>query len=316
LYDWEQNSKVQLGGNVCSYSLQNNNQSPLDLGESKWWQCNDRHSVRDWGGVGCAYNFTTTPYGLRADISSCAKFPTEDLSRTTTPWELVSIQIKTPSEHRVDGKQFDGEFIMQHRGTGIHYDRLTFVSVFMDASGDTKNWELEKFLRMWGGSQAKQYKECGKYYDIDTCSVKKMRRNLRKHNNITLYGNYESYGTMYGNYPNKTATDRKLFREKFRPYNLIKGRTSEYYYGYEGSLLEPPCSEKVNWRILKTPMKISKYHLEAINYMIAAHIDESTCKLGTAGKRRNKSSCFVDVTRPVQKETQIHHMIDCTHWTD
>jgi len=105
-------------------------------------------------------------------VKSCAKFPTEDLPRTTTPWELMSIMIKTPSEHTINGKTFDGEFILKHRGTGIHADRLTFVSILMDASGDTSNWELEKFLRAWPESQQEKHYKCGKYYDSKDCKAR------------------------------------------------------------------------------------------------------------------------------------------------
>ena len=198
-------------------------------------------------------------------MKSCAKFPTEDLSRTTTPWELMSIMIKTPSEHTINGKTFDGEFILKHRGTGIHADRLTFVSILMDASGDTSNWELEKFLRAWSESQQEQYYKCGKYYDSKDCKARGNRRHLRSNNNTaTNMFEVDPDQHMYYYYKNQTApiTDRKLIREKYRPYNLIRGRTSEYYYGYEVNLAEPLCTEVVNWRVLATPMKISKYHLK------------------------------------------------------
>ena len=38
----------------------------------------------------------------------------------------------------------------------------------------------------------------------------------------------------------------------------------EHYYHYKGSLTTPPCSENVNWYILKQPMQASKAQIEAL----------------------------------------------------
>jgi len=38
----------------------------------------------------------------------------------------------------------------------------------------------------------------------------------------------------------------------------------EHYYHYKGSLTTPPCSENLNWYILKQPMQASKAQIEAL----------------------------------------------------
>lgn len=40
------------------------------------------------------------------------------------------------------------------------------------------------------------------------------------------------------------------------------------YYGYTGSLTHPPCTEGVEWRILKTPIELSKAQLSAITKVV------------------------------------------------
>lgn len=40
------------------------------------------------------------------------------------------------------------------------------------------------------------------------------------------------------------------------------------YYGYAGSFTHPPCTEEVEWRILKTPIELSKAQLSAITKVV------------------------------------------------
>lgn len=43
------------------------------------------------------------------------------------------------------------------------------------------------------------------------------------------------------------------------------------YYRYSGSLTTPPCSEGVNWLVLKTPVEMSKAQIEAFKEIIHAN---------------------------------------------
>jgi carbonic anhydrase len=45
------------------------------------------------------------------------------------------------------------------------------------------------------------------------------------------------------------------------PKDLLPQNDKEYYH-YEGSLTTPPCSEKVQWYLLKTPKSASKEQIE------------------------------------------------------
>ncbi len=46
---------------------------------------------------------------------------------------------------------------------------------------------------------------------------------------------------------------------------LPKGKA---YYNYSGSLTTPPCSEVVNWHVLKEPIEASKEQIEAFSKIL------------------------------------------------
>ena len=52
---------------------------------------------------------------------------------------------------------------------------------------------------------------------------------------------------------------------------FIKGISSEFLH-YQGSLTTPPCSEIVNWFVLKAPQEISKAQMEGMELHWAKHL--------------------------------------------
>jgi carbonic anhydrase len=76
-----------------------------------------------------------------------------------------------------------------------------------------------------------------------------------------------------------------------------------YFYGYEGSLTEPPCSEFVSWKIMDTPMKISYEQLEQMKTLIFTH-KSPECKF--TSRHYNES-----VARPIQ-DTSDRPVWHCT----
>lgn len=78
---------------------------------------------------------------------------------------------------------------------------------------------------------------------------------------------------------------------------------SIYFYGYDGSLTEPPCSEIVSWFVIDEPMRISKNQLEQMKTLLFTNVDRDTCR-STSAHYRNS------VARPIQetgKQRQIWH---------
>ena len=86
---------------------------------------------------------------------------------------------------------------------------------------------------------------------------------------------------------------------------------SQYYFRYDGSITSPPCSEKVEWRIMEDPLVISLSQMHRLEMLTAMYIDYPTCQLATWGKPRDDATCKVDVNRPVQYLSHDHEMKDC-----
>ncbi|NBS09334.1 MAG: hypothetical protein EBT49_07880 [Betaproteobacteria bacterium] len=66
----------------------------------------------------------------------------------------------------------------------------------------------------------------------------------------------EAINVLWDNAPGKEGPEVKLDKITFDPGKLIPSALA--HYAYEGSLTTPPCSEGVNFYILKTPVDISK----------------------------------------------------------
>lgn len=110
--------------------------------------------------------FTITPSGLRATIpgndNECVR-PRIDLPNGFPfPWVLDWIEIKTRSEHLINGRRYDGELIMAHLGREEHNRHVAFVSVLLDSTtayyeGDMK---LEAYIAQWEVIHYDSYKRC------------------------------------------------------------------------------------------------------------------------------------------------------------
>jgi carbonic anhydrase len=66
----------------------------------------------------------------------------------------------------------------------------------------------------------------------------------------------EAINVLWDNIPAKEGPEVKLDKISFDPGKLIPSALT--HYAYEGSLTTPPCTEGVNFYILKTPVDISK----------------------------------------------------------
>ena len=53
---------------------------------------------------------------------------------------------------------------------------------------------------------------------------------------------------------------------------------SVHFWGYQGSITEPPCFQGVNWRVLDVPMIISMRQLVQLKTLMFDHVDPDTCK--------------------------------------
>lgn len=66
--------------------------------------------------------------------------------------------------------------------------------------------------------------------------------------------------TLWSNLPQKEGTEHAVTDLKINANRLLPKNAA--YYTYPGSLTTPPCSEIVNWFVLKTPIQVSKAQID------------------------------------------------------
>ena len=80
----------------------------------------------------------------------------------------------------------------------------------------------------------------------------------------------------------------------FDPWDTEHILKSIYFFGYEGSLTEPPCTEFLEWRIIDTPMTVSRRQLFQMRKLLFHHRDPDQ------GCRRTSTHYEGSVARPLQ----------------
>ena len=80
---------------------------------------------------------------------------------------------------------------------------------------------------------------------------------------------------------------------------------SIYFYGYEGSLTEPPCSEIVSWFVIDKPMMISRTQLEHMKFLLFTNVDRTTCESTSVHYKGS-------VARPIQETGANRQIWHCT----
>ena len=230
------------------------------------------------------FTFSIIPSALRATApssnESCIR-PTIDLPNGFPfPWVLDFIEIKTRSEHLLNGRRYDGEMIMAHVGREEHNSQVSFVSIMLDST--TAYYEDDKRL----GVYIKQWDDLH-------------RRNARNCK-IPIQKKFSSDFDEY-NYSN----DSSDLTSKPFPYDIWP---TDQFYRYRGSITIPPCTAMVNWRILDTPLKISRRQFKRIAYLINNAIDPKTCQYITAASTNG------EVNRPLQRfDYENQDLVHCTY---
>ena len=91
--------------------------------------------------------------------------------------------------------------------------------------------------------------------------------------------------------PSSAPTISPSLRPRWDPFRP-RIVNSIYFYGYDGSLTEPPCSEIVSWRVLDTPMQINTAQWEQIRDILFGQVGDD-CKRSSVHWRGS-------VARPTQ----------------
>ena len=179
--------------------------------------------------------------------------------------DALHTDIKIPSEHWIKGKQFVAEYQLYH----LHRerDRAPVISVMIDLHpNDEPNLHLQKALDEWQ-----------KVFDDDEreCEDRSERANRR----LGGQTNSSAYMSSPLSYRRNAQEDTTKDREKkvWDPYHRDL-MPSIHFYGYSGSLTEPPCTEFCEWRVLDKPMFISSTQLLQMKLLLFNHVDKK-CRL-------------------------------------
>ncbi len=109
--------------------------------------------------------------------------------------------------------------------------------------------------------------------------------------------------------PSPAPSSAPTSRPKWNPFHP-RIVNSIYFYGYRGSLTEPPCSEWVSWRVLDKPMQISTQQWMQIRDILFGQVDDH-CKRTSVhwkGSVARPTQSFND--RPLWKCTPRDYLSD------
>ena len=253
-------------------------QSPINLERNvtATRQCHDRHRMNFVKG-NCRFRdvrFEILPHVLRAyQPAFCGVTPNIDFSMGfPRPWHLEFIDISVPSQHKIEGKQYDAEIVLSHTYSVNKHDRLIGnVVVLLERGDDEDDYPfLELYIRSWERLSRKIRKACR------TQNFSALNKPQKLSKMATLPPDIaELIPTQ--------VLKRSYFQGEFQPYDFYQKAGTEYYYRYEGSLPEPPCFETVHWRIIKDSVRVSPDQMDRLEKLFYNRVNPETCKKETAG---------------------------------
>jgi carbonic anhydrase len=179
---------------------------------------------------------------------------------------VLHVDMKVPSEHTIDGRRFPMEyqiFLLQNspskRGAPV-------VTVLFDLHPEDKSNEalqivLDEFQKLWDE-------------DKEKCDDLRRDRQL----NLVDEKHRQQKSIRWD------AFDEEILR-------------SVWFWGYLGSLTEPPCSEFCEYRIIDVPALLSKRQLEHVHSLLFDRVDPKRGCRKVGGSIANNGE---SVARPTQ----------------
>jgi carbonic anhydrase len=164
--------------------------------------------------------------------------------------DLLNIDIKFPSEHTVCGRRFNGE--MQYYF--FHPVKLSLIVVawlFEVNINNPTNVHMQRLID-----------EFQETYDIneEICLQKNAYEGVMSAIRHTLLDGH-----------------RGLSLESiWNPFHRDIQKTI-HFWGYTGSLTEPPCAGKTMWRIMDVPVQLSTHQLNQMQNILFNNRDSGTC---------------------------------------
>lgn len=199
--------------------------------------------------------------------------------------DVTHIDFKVESEHMIWNEKFDAEMQIFHIHPGRR--RLVAQSVLIRATPDGFNYYFDEALKAFQKEYDKNSAQC-------------QRRRLTS-NTTSPDDDFIAWAQSWG-----TAEVQPPLRQfeggAWDPHHKMLIPTI-YFYRYDGSLTEPPCSELVTWFIADKPMAISIEQLEQLKRILFTNVD-SNCRT-TSVQNEHSVARPIRLTnnRPVSKCT-------------
>ena len=197
--------------------------------------------------------------------------------------DLITYDVKIPSEHTIQGKQYDAEIQMLHIHPGDA--RISSIGIVVEATPNGHNSDFQAILNQFQI-----------VYDKHENSCRRRERNLRWWNDTDKF--------LDGHDDDSSPFVRQMTVGGFDPYS-DKLFPTMFFYRYDGSITEPPCKD-LTWWVLTEPMKISVQQLDQAKRLLFTHVDEGSCK-PTSVHNRDQS-----VARPVYPLGDDREIQDCS----
>lgn len=227
---------------------------------------------------------------------------------------LQWLEVHARSEHVVAGKRYDAEIQMVHVSTSRE-NELAIVSVLVDAGATEDHVDFQRFLLDgWQRRALQETAQCDNRREL-VRNKPHLRGDRRSSGggftsvlqdypqpkfNASLYdeepqrilqgGNNRCSPDKYGNGCQEQGIGP---RKRMFPYNLWP---SVWYFSYEGSIAAPPCQGNVHWRIMDTPLTISRRQYKQLVDLLTQSRDER-CRLDSATNLQGENF------RPLQNAT-------------
>jgi hypothetical protein len=200
---------------------------------------------------------------------------------------------------RIYGETFDAEMQIFHLHPGR--ERLPAISVLIRVDPQAFNSYLQTAIDAFQFEYDKHRGQCANRIRRSRKMVSDFQSELMAGSmllNSTLFDYHEQWAKFSTDLDNREFLKegeehkRRMQSGIWHPHHeeLIP---TYWFYGYDGSLTEPPCSDIVSWFVMDTPMLISPGQLEQMKNILFTHVDEN-CQ-GTSAHFQES------VARPVQE---------------
>ena len=204
---------------------------------------------------------------------------------------MIHTDFKIPSEHLINGERFDAEMQIVY----LHPSRRrtpTVVSL-MRARYAGYNVILQLIIDRFQMVFDRHAAQCAARTRRDRKLISQVHKILGGNVKSSVdYNSWADFSTANDAPDKEKESERRLqFGRSFSPHDKMLV-PSIYFYGYEGSITEPPCAEFVTWFVSDEPMQMSFGQLEQLKRIQFDYVDPS-CKRTSVHFRESNA-------RPVQ----------------